>query len=57
VQCGFFGSAPLSGGAVLLSAREGRVDTDGLGRMVAVIDQTRATIAELDLRLEAMSAP
>jgi len=39
-----------------IEAREGRVDTAGLGRMVAVIDQTRATIAELDARLEAMSA-
>jgi len=39
-----------------IEAREGRVDTAGLGRMVAVIDQTRATIAALDARLEAMSA-
>jgi len=39
-----------------IEAREGRVDTAGLGRMVAVIDQTRATIAALDSRLEAMSA-
>jgi len=38
-----------------IEAREGRVDTAGLGRMVAVIDQTRATIAALDGRLEAMS--
>jgi len=40
-----------------IEAREGGVDTAGLGRMVAVIDQTRATIAELDSRLEAMSRP
>jgi len=39
-----------------IEVREGRVDTAGLGRMVAVIDQTRATIAALDARLEAMSA-
>jgi len=31
-----------------IEAREGRVDAAGLGRVVAVIDQTRATIAELD---------
>jgi len=40
-----------------IEAREGRVDTAAVGRVVAVIDQTRATIAELDARLEAMSRP
>jgi len=39
-----------------IEARAGQVDTAGLGRVVAVIDQTRATIAALDARLEAMSA-
>jgi len=39
-----------------IEAREGRVDTAAVGRVVAVIDQTRATIAALDARLEAMSA-
>ncbi len=36
---------------------QGRVDTAGISRVVAVIDQTRATIAALDSRLEAMSQP
>ncbi len=40
-----------------IEARAGQVDTAGLGRVVAVIDQTRATIAALDARLEAMSRP
>ncbi len=39
-----------------IEAREGRVDAAAVGQMVAVIDQTRATIAALDARLEAMSA-
>ncbi len=39
-----------------IEAREGRVDTAAVGRVVAVIDQTRATIAALDARLEAMSS-
>jgi hypothetical protein len=38
-----------------IEARSSGLDAAGLGRMVAVIDQTRATIAELDSRLEAMS--
>ncbi len=40
-----------------IEAREGRADIAAVGRVVAVIDQTRATIAELDARLEAMSRP
>jgi len=39
-----------------IEAREGRVDIAAMSRVVAVIDQTRATIAALDGRLEAMSA-
>jgi hypothetical protein len=39
-----------------IEARDRGLDSAGLGRVVAVIDQTRATIAELDSRLEAMSA-
>jgi len=39
-----------------IEARSSGLDAAGLGRVVAVIDQTRATIAELDSRLEAMSA-
>jgi len=39
-----------------IEARSNGMDAAGLGRMVAVIDQTRAAIAELDARLEAMSA-
>ena len=39
-----------------IEARSSGLDSAGLGRVVAVIDQTRATIAELDSRLEAMSA-
>jgi hypothetical protein len=39
-----------------IEAREGRGDIAAMSRVVAVIDQTRATIAELDSRLEAMSA-
>ncbi len=39
-----------------IEARSSGLDTAGLGRVVAVIDQTRATIAALDARLEAMSA-
>jgi len=40
-----------------IEARSSGLDTAGLGRVVAVIDQTRATIAALDARLEAMSRP
>jgi hypothetical protein len=40
-----------------IEARSSGLDNAGLGRVVAVIDQTRATIAELDSRLEAMSRP
>jgi len=39
-----------------IEARDRGLDAGALGRMVAVIDQTRATIAALDARLEAMSA-
>jgi len=39
-----------------IEARSSGLDAAALGRVVAVIDQTRATIAELDSRLEAMSA-
>jgi len=39
-----------------IEARSSGLDTAGLGRVVAVIDQTRATIAALDARLEAMSS-
>jgi len=39
-----------------IEARSSGLDSAGLGRLVAVIDQTRATIAALDSRLEAMSA-
>jgi len=40
-----------------IEAREGGLDTGSTAQVVAVIDQTRATIAELDSRLEAMSQP
>jgi len=39
-----------------IEARSSGLDAGALAQMVAVIDQTRATIAELDSRLEAMSA-
>ena len=39
-----------------IEARDRGLDTAAVGRVVAVIDQTRATIAALDSRLEAMSA-
>ncbi len=39
-----------------IEARSSGLDNAGLGRVVAVIDQTRATIAALDARLEAMSS-
>jgi len=39
-----------------IEARSSGLDIAAVGRVVAVIDQTRATIAELDARLEAMSA-
>ncbi len=39
-----------------IEARSSGLDNAGLGRVVAVIDQTRATIAALDSRLEAMSS-
>jgi len=39
-----------------IEARSSGLDAAALGRVVAVIDQTRATIAALDARLEAMSA-
>jgi len=39
-----------------IEARSSGLDTAGLGRVVAVIEQTRATIAALDSRLEAMSS-
>jgi len=39
-----------------IEARSSGLDTAAISRVVAVIDQTRATIAELDSRLEAMSA-
>jgi len=39
-----------------IEARSSGLDNAGLGRVVAVIDQTRATIAQLDARLEAMSS-
>jgi len=39
-----------------IEARDRGLDSAGVGRVVAVIDQTRATIAELDSRLEAMSS-
>ena len=40
-----------------IEARSSGLDAAAVGRVVAVIDQTRATIAELDSRLEAMSRP
>ncbi len=40
-----------------IEARSSGLDAAAVGRVVAVIDQTRATIAALDARLEAMSAP
>jgi len=39
-----------------IEARSSGMDAGAMAQMVAVIDQTRATIAELDARLEAMSA-
>ncbi len=39
-----------------IEAHDRGLDVGSVGRVVAVIDQTRATIAELDSRLEAMSA-
>jgi len=39
-----------------IEARDRGLDVGSVGRVVAVIDQTRATIAALDSRLEAMSA-
>jgi len=39
-----------------IEARSSGLDIAAVGRVVAVIDQTRATIAALDSRLEAMSA-
>jgi len=39
-----------------IEARDRGLDVGSGGRVVAVIDQTRATIAALDSRLEAMSA-
>jgi len=39
-----------------IEARDRGLDVGAMAQMVAVIDQTRATIAELDCRLEAMSA-
>ncbi len=38
-----------------IEARNSGLDAGAMAQMVAVIDQTRATIAELDSRLEAMS--
>ncbi len=40
-----------------IEARDRGLDVGSVGRVVAVIDQTRATIAALDSRLEAMSRP
>jgi len=39
-----------------IEARDRGMDAGAMAQMVAVIDQTRATIAALDARLEAMSA-
>ena len=39
-----------------IEARSSGLDIAAVGRVVAVIDQTRAAIAQLDARLEAMSA-
>ena len=39
-----------------IEARDHGLDVGSVAQMVAMIDQTRATIAELDSRLEAMSA-
>ncbi len=40
-----------------IEARSSGLDAGAMAQMVAVIDQTRATIAQLDVRLEAMSQP